>query len=61
MDKTIWVDNTDQVPRKCRRRGGVFALLGLQSRFGEELLGMYVVCPHNGTAVLNGFNVGPPM
>ena len=30
----------------------VLTLLELQSRFGDESLGIWVVCPHNGTAVL---------
>ena len=29
-------------------------LLGPQSRFGDKLLGIWVVCPQNGTAVLKG-------
>ena len=31
-------------------------LLGLQSRFGDKLLGIVVVSPRNGTAVLQGLN-----
>ena len=30
--------------------------LGPQSRFGDKLLEIGVVCPQNGTAVLNGLN-----
>ena len=31
-------------------------LLGLQSRCGDKVLGICVVCPLNGAAVLNGSN-----
>ena len=31
-------------------------IIGLQSCFGDTLLGIRVVCPQNGTAVLMGLN-----
>ena len=38
-----WVDRDDR-----------FTILGLQSRYGDKLLRIGVVCPQNGTAVLKG-------
>ena len=32
----------------------VLALVRVQSRFGDKLLGIWLVCPQNGTAVLKG-------
>ena len=34
------------------------SFIGLQSRFGDKLLGIRVVCPPNGTAALNGLTGG---
>ena len=36
-------------------------LLGLQSHFGGEPLGFYVLCPRNGTAVLKRAERGPAL
>ena len=38
--------------RKCPPR--CLTPLGPQSRFGDKLLGLWMVCPQNGTAVLKG-------
>ena len=35
-------------------------LLGLQSRYGDKLLWIWVVCPQNGTAVLKGLRSSTP-
>ena len=37
----------------------LLTLLGPQSRFGDKLLVIRVVCPQNGTAVLKALTPGP--
>ena len=43
---------------RCASRVPPLTLLGLQSRFGDSLLKFPVICPRNGTAVLNGLRHG---
>ena len=41
-------------PPAARRRSITPTLLGMQSRFGHEVLGIRVLCPQSGTAVMKG-------
>ena len=43
-----------------RKKQDILTLLGPQSRFGDKLLTIWVVCPLNGTAVLNGLTTTNP-
>ena len=42
-----------RLPSGWEKKVGL-TLSGLQSRFGDKLLEIWAVCPHNGTAVLKG-------